>query len=200
MGIINRITEIVRTIRFSASPRLYGRSSSGAGNGEEISIGSGLTLTGGVLAATGVPASHTHVSVSITDASTYPPYDEENDTFLPVLVKFDEDGSISPESIKTNSLTIGNAESGEGQSTVSSNLYFLLRWESANGLSSFSFGTNEFAGVDGRNVSVLLPNRSGRMELSPIGPYANDAAASAASVAIGSLYYTADGSVKRRMA
>jgi hypothetical protein len=33
----------------------------------------------------------------------------------------------------------------------------------------------------------------------PLGPYANDAAASAGGVAIGHLYYTADGSVKRRI-
>ena len=52
MPIFNRIKEIIRTIRFSASPRLYGRSTAGAGNGEEIVVGAGLTLDGGTLAAT----------------------------------------------------------------------------------------------------------------------------------------------------
>lgn len=82
MGIINRVKEIVRTIRFSASPRLYGRSSSGAGNGEEIFIGSGLTLTGGVLAvsvawseitgkpATFAPSAHTHSISDVTNLQT----------------------------------------------------------------------------------------------------------------------------------
>lgn len=52
MGIFNRIKEVVKTIRFSASPRLYGRSSAGAGEGQEIVVGAGLSLTGGTLAAT----------------------------------------------------------------------------------------------------------------------------------------------------
>lgn len=54
MGIFNRIKEVVRTIRFSASPRLYGRHSAGAGEGEEIRIGGGLQIVGGYLIATGV--------------------------------------------------------------------------------------------------------------------------------------------------
>ena len=92
MPIFNRVKEIVRTIVFAASPRLYGRSSSGAGDGEEISIGSGLTLTGGVLSATAAvwsaitgkpstfpPDSHTHTWSSITEKPnpvivySYPP-------------------------------------------------------------------------------------------------------------------------------
>ena len=53
MSIFNRIKDTVKTIRFAASPRLYGRSTAGTGDGEEISIGTGLTLTGGVLSAVG---------------------------------------------------------------------------------------------------------------------------------------------------
>jgi hypothetical protein len=52
MSIFNRIKEVVKTIRFSASPRLYGRSTAGAGEGQEIVVGAGLSLTGGTLAAT----------------------------------------------------------------------------------------------------------------------------------------------------
>jgi hypothetical protein len=51
MGIFNRIKEVIRTIRFSASPRLYGRYSAGAGEGQEIGIGEGLTIEAGVLKA-----------------------------------------------------------------------------------------------------------------------------------------------------
>lgn len=47
----NRVKEIVRAIKFSASPRLYGRFSSGAGEGEEIRIGSGLSIVNGELVA-----------------------------------------------------------------------------------------------------------------------------------------------------
>jgi hypothetical protein len=47
----NRVKEIVRAIKFSASPRLYGRFSSGAGEGEEIRIGSGLSIINGELVA-----------------------------------------------------------------------------------------------------------------------------------------------------
>jgi hypothetical protein len=47
----NRVKEIVRAIKFSASPRLYGRFSSGAGEGEEIRIGGGLSIVNGELVA-----------------------------------------------------------------------------------------------------------------------------------------------------
>lgn len=40
-------------IKFSNSDRLLGRSSAGAGASEEITIGTGLSLSGGSLSATG---------------------------------------------------------------------------------------------------------------------------------------------------
>ena len=40
-------------IKISASARLLGRSSAGAGVAEEITVGSGLSLSGGSLSATG---------------------------------------------------------------------------------------------------------------------------------------------------
>jgi hypothetical protein len=55
MGIINRVKEIIRAIRFSGSPRLYGRYSNGAGDGEEIRIGTGLQISSGILSATVTP-------------------------------------------------------------------------------------------------------------------------------------------------
>jgi hypothetical protein len=54
MGIINRVKEVVRALRFSGSPRLYGRYSAGAGEGEEIRIGGGLQIVGNYLIATGI--------------------------------------------------------------------------------------------------------------------------------------------------
>ena len=65
-AIYNRIKEVVRTIRFAASPRLYGRTTSGAGEGEEISVGTGLTLANGVLSATG---GGTVTSVNVTGSN-----------------------------------------------------------------------------------------------------------------------------------
>lgn len=45
-------TQAPATITFAATARLLGRSTAGAGTGEEISIGSGLALSGGVLSNT----------------------------------------------------------------------------------------------------------------------------------------------------
>lgn len=57
MGIFNRIKEVVRSIRFSGSPKLYGRFSAGAGEGEEINVGTGLRIVGGELQAFGLAGS-----------------------------------------------------------------------------------------------------------------------------------------------
>lgn len=46
-------TIVVARMHAAASPRLFGRSTAAAGAGEEITVGSGLDLSGGVLTATG---------------------------------------------------------------------------------------------------------------------------------------------------
>ena len=68
MGIFNRVKEIVRAIRFSGSPRLYGRYSAGAGDGEEIRIGNGLQISGGYLIVTGA-AINSVSNVTTSDGS-----------------------------------------------------------------------------------------------------------------------------------
>ena len=58
-AVYNRVLEVIKTIRFSASPRLYGRTSAGAGTGEEIEVGTGLSLASGVISST-VTGNATH--------------------------------------------------------------------------------------------------------------------------------------------
>lgn len=54
MAFTNRISQFLTKIAFGASPRLYGRFSSGAGVGEEIGIGDGLVIESGSLKAVAV--------------------------------------------------------------------------------------------------------------------------------------------------
>jgi hypothetical protein len=56
-------------VLFSNTARLLGRSTAGAGRGEEVSIGSGLSMSGGTLSATGGGGS----SVSVDSASVAAP-------------------------------------------------------------------------------------------------------------------------------
>lgn len=73
---ITALTDVRSTVdrsivQFANTARLYGRSTAGAGNGEEITIGSGLQLTGGTLsdpyhASAGRPVR----AVTITDATS----------------------------------------------------------------------------------------------------------------------------------
>jgi hypothetical protein len=189
MGIFNRVKEIVKTIRFSGSPRLYGRSTAGAGDGEEITIGSGLSLVGKVLSAVGAtwdtltgkpstfpPSSHTHAWGSLENglATRDLLYDNAPYTLqfnCGILQLFAEELQIQGTSslqIYTPQVTAANATAGQVLKLVDSG------------------GTSEFADVVEH------------------GPYANDAAAATGNgitnAEIGQLYYTADGSVKRRMA
>lgn len=62
---------------------------------------------------------------------------------------------------------------------------------------SVTFDTTSYAYVGG---AAAAHRTALGVSAAPVGPYANDAAAASGGVAIGSLYYTADGSVKRRMA
>lgn len=72
---ITTLTDVRSTVdrsivQFANTARLYGRSTAGAGNGEEITIGSGLQLSGGVLsdpfhASSGRPLRH----LQFTDAT-----------------------------------------------------------------------------------------------------------------------------------
>lgn len=54
----------------SASPVLFGRTTASAGAGEEITAGSGLTLSGGVLSLTNAPPTWTKVQKTHTDLQT----------------------------------------------------------------------------------------------------------------------------------
>ena len=214
MSIFNRVKDIVKTIRFAASPRLYGRSTAGAGDGEEISIGTGLTLTGGVLSATGsitvawsevtgkpatfppishahpisdvtnlqialdgkAASTHTHTSEDVTDATS----DGSESTGTPEkLLKTTSDGQLKIDGLEVFTL-------GASSWICPSNTGYFIVVTAPTGLAA--------------NQGIVWPSRGGIVALQPTGPYTNDAAASSGGVAVGSLYYTADGSVKRRMA
>lgn len=175
MPIFNRVKEIVRTIVFAASPRLYGRSSSGAGNGEEISIGSGLTLTSGVLSvsvawseitgkpATFTPSAHTHTSANISDASTT---GEPN-----MLVRIGEFGEITGQSlVSSSSVSVGDAQNTDGKVIILSGDGYPFSWARGDDSEFFAILPPVTIG----QYFYTLPSRSGTVALIPAGPYAND--------------------------
>lgn len=73
MSIRDRITQfqeyLTRQIKFSAGNRLLGRVS-GAGKGQELTIGTGLEIVGTTLNATGSQPGHTHAFASLTSKPT----------------------------------------------------------------------------------------------------------------------------------
>jgi hypothetical protein len=200
MGIFNRIAEVVKTIRFSASPRLYGRGTAGAGNGEEISLGTRLSITGNVLNAaatawadvtgkpsTFAPSSHTHTSADILDAT---------DTAVAgKILKLDEFGVAKTQGVtSTTYVRCGDAEATDGIGILMPT-GAIFEWVRGNNES-----LSILPPVTVGQYTYTFPSGTGTFAFHPTGPYANDAAAASANVAIGRLYYTAAGAVLRRMA
>jgi hypothetical protein len=192
MPIFNRFKEIIKSIRFAASPRLYGRSTAGAGEGEEITVGNGLSLTAGVLSAAvrsvaGRTGTITLNSSDILDASTMGEADK--------LLKIDENGIAIVQALRSSAtVVVGDPQDTLGQVIImSGNSIFAWTRGFDEG---FSFELPTTAG----EYLYRLPSGTGTFALHPTGPYANDATAASNGVAVGRLYYTAAGAVLRRMA
>ncbi len=118
--------------------------------------------------ATFAPSSHTHVSASISDASSAPVLvdpEGEEEIYKELAVKYGADGKIEVIGLKQTSLTVGLELSGEGFTTVSSNPYSILRWSKESINSSFSFGTNAFAASTDNNVNISIPLASGYLAI-----------------------------------
>jgi hypothetical protein len=239
MGIFNRIKEVVRTIRFAASPRLYGRYSAGAGEGQEIGIGTGLQITSGSLTVNFgavAAASHTHTASQITDfaasvAATSPgththgniSNDGKIGNTSNLVIITGTDGvlqSASRSGIDTRT-TFPNDDVTAATAFATANT--LVR-RPASGLIGFREGIAVGYTLGGVGITINVnsivfnnpfgqsrtltaygtgdiqfPPGTGDVAYIPTGPYANDVAAAAGGVAVGSLYYTAAGAVLRRM-
>lgn len=115
MAIRDRITQfvtyLVKQIKCSQGGILIGRVT-GEGKAQEITVGSGLTLSGTTLTVTGgtfAAASHTHVSSSITDAVS----DATVEGSEGKLLKTANDGSLSlsfvfADSAQASEMTVGS--------------------------------------------------------------------------------------------
>jgi hypothetical protein len=75
----------------------------------------------------------------------------------------------------------------------------------SSGTFNFSSGTfpdivkTTLIGTQTANRSISFPNRSGTIALNPAGPYSNNAAAIAAGLPVGALYYHSNGAVHVRL-
>lgn len=153
------------------------------------------TLTG--KPATFAPSSHTHTSAQISDSSSGGLGEADANK----LVKFNIDGTLASAGLAT--YFSGFPSNNYGQ--------YMAQFRSDQ--SSYTVSLTADGGVLTNNRNVLWGDRDGYVAItsSPsgvatfvdmrllTGPFANDEIASN-TVEIGQLYYTADGSVKRRMA
>lgn len=137
------------------------------------------------------PSSHTHNSSEIADATEFATSN--------TIARRDAEGGIYFAFLRAGAIEATTLDT-QGTIAVGTNLF-------ANGfLQATSFkitnGTGNFITITASytaNRAIAYPDASGILALLPIGPFANDAAASSGGVPIGFLYYTADGSVKRRI-